>query len=69
MSFTFSLVKPSTKIHRKNWRTRNFLRYQKINRSHFTKGLQQGQSDWEVRLIDQGVSVDDLRRRESFWQH
>ena len=33
------------------------------------EGLHQGESDWEVRLIDQGVSVDDVRQRESYWQH
>ena len=26
-------------------------------------------SDWEITLIDQVESVDDLRRRESFWQY
>ena len=36
---------------------------------HFAEGLHQGESDWEVRLIDQGVSVDDVRQRESYWQH
>ena len=37
--------------------------------AHFTEGLHQGESNWEVRLIDQGVSVDDVRRREFYWQH
>ena len=37
--------------------------------AHFTEGLYQGEGDWEVRLIDQGVSVDDVRWRESYWQH
>ena len=37
--------------------------------AHFAEDLHQGESDWEVRLIDQGVSVDDVRRRESYWQH
>ena len=26
-------------------------------------------SDWEITLIDQTDSVDDLRRRHSFWQY
>ena len=26
-------------------------------------------SDWEITLIDQTESVDDLGRRESFWQY
>ena len=37
--------------------------------AHFAEGFHQGESDWEVILIDQGVSVDDVRRRESYWQH
>ena len=52
---------------------RNFLRNKKVKQesfhAHFAEGLHQGESDWEVRLIDQGVSVDDVRRRESYWQH
>ena len=26
-------------------------------------------SDWEITLIDQTDSVDNFRRRESFWQY
>ena len=37
--------------------------------AHFAEGLHQGESDWEFRLIDQGVSADNVRRREFFWQH
>ena len=52
---------------------RNFLRNKRVKQesfhAHFTEGLHQGESDWEVRLIDQGFSVDDVRRRESYWQH
>ena len=52
---------------------RNFLRNKKVKQesfhAFFAEGLHQGESDWEVRLIDQGVSVDDVRRRESYWQH
>ena len=33
------------------------------------EGHHQGESDWEVRLIDQGVNADDVSRRESSWQH
>ena len=51
----------------------NFLRNEKVKQesfhAHFTEGLHQEESDWEVRLIDQEVSVDDVRRRESYWQH
>ena len=32
------------------------------------EGLRQGESDWKVRVIDQGVSVHDVTRRESYWQ-
>ena len=28
-----------------------------------------GEGDWQVRLIDQSDSTEDVRRRESFWQH
>ena len=31
------------------------------------EGLHQGESDWEVKLIDEGVSVNDVRQRESYW--
>ena len=52
---------------------RNFLRNKKVKQesfhAHFAEGLHQGESDWEVRLIDQGVRVDDVRRRESYWEH
>ena len=52
---------------------RTFLRNKKVKQesfhAHFAEGIHQGESDWEVRLIDQGVSVDDVRRRESYWQH
>ena len=37
--------------------------------AHFTESLHQWESDGKVRLIDQGFSVDDVRRRESYWQH
>ena len=42
---------------------------QELFHAHFAEGLHQGESDWKVRLIVQGVSVDDVRRRESYWQH
>ena len=39
---------------------RNFLMNKKVKQesfhAHFAEGLHQGESDWEVRLIDQGVS-------------
>ena len=28
-----------------------------------------GISDWEITFTDQADSLDNLRRRESFWQH
>ena len=37
--------------------------------AHFADGAHIGESDWEVKLIDQSVSTEDLRKRESFWQH
>ena len=30
--------------------------------AHFAEGLLQGESNWEVRFIDQGVSVDDVKQ-------
>ena len=52
---------------------RNFLRNKKgkqeLFHAHFTEGLHRGESDWEVRLIDQGVNADNLRWRECYWQH
>ena len=46
---------------------RSFSWNKKVNqesfRSHFAEGLPQRESDWEVRLRDQAVSVNDLRRR------
>ena len=52
---------------------RNFLRNKEVKQesldAHFVEGLPQGESDWEVRLIDQGVSIDDVKRRESYWQY
>ena len=52
---------------------RNFLRNKEVKQesyhAHFAESRHQGESDWKVKLIDQGVNVDDVRRRESFWQH
>ena len=36
---------------------------------HFEDGVLSGEGDWEVRLIDPSESTEDLRKRESFWQH
>ena len=35
--------------------------------AHFEDDKHHGISDWQITLIDQTDSVDDLRRRESFW--
>ena len=37
--------------------------------TYFADGIHSGKGDWEVRLIDQSFSTEDLRKRESFWQH
>ena len=42
---------------------------QKSFNLHFAKVNHNGEDDWEVRLIDQTNNVEDLRKRESFWQH
>ena len=39
---------------------------QELFHAHFAEGLLERESDWEVRLIDQGVSVDDISWRESY---
>ena len=36
---------------------------------HFAEADHNGEEDWEVKLIDQTDNVEDLRKRESFWQH
>ena len=38
-------------------------------RTHFEDDKHHGISNWEITLIDQTESVDDLRGRESFWQY
>ena len=37
--------------------------------AHFEDDKHHGISDWEITLIDQTDSVNDLRTKESFWQH
>ena len=50
---------------------RNFLRNEKFKQesfqAHLAEDLHQADSDWEVTLIDQAESVDDLRWRKSYW--
>ena len=59
----------------KNYRCahRNYCKNRKIKQelfhAHFTDGAHSGEGDWEVRQIDQSDSTEDLRKRESFWQH
>ena len=52
---------------------RNFLKRKKVKQesfnAHFGEVDHNGEEDWEVRLIDQTDNVEDLRKRESFWQH
>ena len=42
---------------------------QELFQDHFEDGVLSGEGDWEVRLIDPSESTEDLRKRESFWQH
>ena len=37
--------------------------------AHFDDDKYHGMSDWEIALINQAESVEDLRRRVSFWQY
>ena len=52
---------------------RNFIKGKTVKQApfhaHFEDDKHYGMSDWEITLIDQTDSVDDLRRRESFWQY
>ena len=52
---------------------RNYCKYKKVKQesfhTHFADDTHSGEVDWEVRLIDQSVSTEDLRKRESFCQH
>ena len=52
---------------------RNFLKTNKLKQesfnAHFAEANHIDEEDWEVRLIDQTDNIEDLRKRESFWQH
>ena len=52
---------------------RNVLKRKKVKQesfnAHFAYVNHNGADDWEVRLIDQTDNVEELRKRESFWQH
>ena len=52
---------------------RNFLRKKKVKQesfnAHIAEANHNGEEDWEVRFIDQTDTVEDLRKREFFWQH
>ena len=37
--------------------------------AHFAEVNHNDEEDWEVRVIDQTDNVEDLKKRESFWQH
>ena len=38
------------------------------NYRNFADSVHSGKGDWEVRLIDQSHTTEDLRKKESFWQ-
>ena len=52
---------------------RNYRKSMKVKqdsfRAQFADGGHSGESDWEVRLIDQSEGTENLRKRESFWKH
>ena len=52
---------------------RNFLKGKKVKEesfnAHFKEVNDNGEDDWEARLIDLTDNVEELRKRESFWQH
>ena len=41
---------------------------QELFNAHFAEANHNGEEDWEVRSFDQTNNVEDLRKRESFWQ-
>ena len=51
----------------------NFLKRKKVKQesfnAHFAEVNHNGEDDWQVRLIEQTDNVEELRKRESFWQH
>ena len=51
---------------------RNYCKNIKVKQesfhAHFADGVH-SEGDWEVTLADQSFSTEDLRKRESFWQH
>ena len=53
--------------------TETFLRKKKVKQesfnAHIAEANHNGEEDWEVRFIDQTDTVEDLRKREFFWQH
>ena len=52
---------------------KNFLKGKEVKQesfhAHFENDDHHGESDWEIKIIDQGKDADDIRRRESFWQY
>ena len=52
---------------------RNYRKNRKVKQqsfhAHFADDIHSGENGWEVRLTDQSDSTEDLRKRESFWQH
>ena len=52
---------------------RNFLKRKKVKQesfnAHFAEVNHNGEDSLDVRLIDQTDNVEELRKRESFWQH
>ena len=52
---------------------RNYRKNMKVKQesfhAHFADGFHSGEGNWEVKLIDQLDSTEDLTKREPFWQH
>ena len=51
-----------------NFLKRKILKQESFN-AHFIDVSHNGEDDREVRLFDQTDNVQELRKRESFWQH
>ena len=52
---------------------RNFEKVKKVKQEsfhvHFSEEGHYGEKDWVITLIDSAENVEELRKKESFWQH
>ena len=69
--YTGSTEEFRSRFNNCRWAHRNFLRSKKVKQesfpTHFTEGVSQGVTDWEIRLIHQTENVIDLLWWGSYW--